>query len=67
MIKVPYDGMASASLLTKGTVPTWGNSKDYEKLAMEAINERARWEGAMWAKLKQTPSDKEVVAELGTQ
>lgn len=59
--------MASASILTKGASPTWGNSMDYEKLAMEAINERARYEGAQYARQKATAADKEIVAELDTQ
>lgn len=59
--------MASASIVTKGASPTWGNSMDYEKLAMEAINERARYEGAQAARAKATAADKEVVAELDTQ
>jgi len=64
---VPYDGMASASISTKGAVPTWGNSMDYEKLAMEAINERSRFEGAQYARQKANAADKEIVAELDTQ
>lgn len=59
--------MASASISTKGAVPTWGNSMDYEKLAMEAINERSRFEGAQYARLKSNSGDKEIVAELDTQ
>ena len=67
LIKVPFDGMASASISTKGATPTWGNSMDYEKLAMDAINERSRYEGAQYARLKSNPADKEIVAELDTQ
>jgi hypothetical protein len=59
--------MASASISTKGAVPTWGNSMDYEKLAMEAINERSRYEGAQFAKHNFKEGDKEIVAELDTQ
>jgi len=67
LIKVPYDGMASASISTKGAVPTWGNSMDYEKLAMEAINEKSRFEGAQYARQNFHAADKEIVAELDTQ
>jgi hypothetical protein len=59
--------MASASISTKGAVPTWGNSMDYEKLAMEAINEKSRFEGAQYARQNFHAADKEIVAELDTQ
>ena len=59
--------MASASILTKGTVKTWGNGMDYEKMALDAMTEKTRWEGAQAAKLKENAADKEVVAELDAQ
>lgn len=64
LIKVPYDGMAPATLFTKGTVPTWGNSQDYEKQAMEKINEQQRAYGAWWASHNKKPEDEEIVKEL---
>jgi len=38
--------------LTGGTKPTFGNTQDFEKAAMDALNERSRYEGAQWARAK---------------